>query len=68
MTYIYLVENCYGDPGKVYVGKTKGNWRKQSHIRRFGPLSTFTIIDEVNSLNRKDWSPLEIYWIHQFKQ
>ena len=30
ITYIYLVENCYGDPNKVYIGKTK-NSRKTQH-------------------------------------
>lgn len=68
MTYIYLVENCYGDSSKVYVGKTKGNWRKREHIKRFGISAVFTIIDEVNSLEWDEWSPIETYWIHQFKQ
>ena len=26
MTKIYLVTNCYGDPNKVYIGKTKPSW------------------------------------------
>jgi hypothetical protein len=68
MTYIYLVENCYGDPSNVYIGKTKGNWRKRQHEKRFGGKAIFTIIDEVNSLKREEWQPLESYWIQQFKQ
>ena len=68
MTYIYLVENCYGDSNNVYIGKTKGNWRECQHVKRFGPTAIFTIIDEIDSLSRKDWSPLETYWIQQFKQ
>lgn len=27
MTKIYLVENCYGDSNKVYIGKTKNSRR-----------------------------------------
>jgi hypothetical protein len=67
ITQIYLVENCYGDPNKVYIGKTK-NSRKANHKRIFGSQILYTYIDEVESLNRKDWKPLESYWIHQFKQ
>lgn len=70
---IYLVTNCYGDPNKVYVGKTsytkKYNiGRKNDHIRKYGKQITYTYIDEVNSLSSKDWKPLECYWIEQFKQ
>lgn len=67
ITKIYLVTNCYGDPNKVYVGKTK-NSREADHKRVFGPQITYTYIDEINSLNYKDWEPLETYWIQQFKQ
>lgn len=35
MTYIYLVENCYGDPNKVYIGKTK-NSRFLPHKKTYG--------------------------------
>ena len=66
MTYIYLVENCFGDPNKVYIGKTKGS-RKANHIRKFGQQIEYTIIDEVDSLKYKDWEPLETFWIEQFK-
>ncbi len=67
ITYIYLVENCYGDPNKVYIGKTK-NSRKNNHKRKYGITIEYTIIDEINSLFRKDWGPIETYWIEQFKQ
>jgi hypothetical protein len=67
MTKIYLVTNCYGDPNKVYIGKTK-NSRKNNHKKTYGSYIIYTYIDEVNSLNRKDWGPLETYWIEQFRQ
>lgn len=67
ITKIYLVENCYGDPNKVYIGKTKNN-RKYNHSKTYGSQITYTYIDEVNSINHSDWEPLETYWIEQFKQ
>ncbi len=66
ITKIYLVENCFGDPNKVYIGKTK-NCRKKAHMKTFGNLIEYNYIDKVNSLNRKDWEPLESYWIEQFR-
>lgn len=66
-TYIYLVTNCYNDPYKVYIGKTK-NSRLYKHKRKYGKKIIYTIIDEINSLDKKDWKPLESYWIEQFKQ
>jgi len=66
ITKIYLVENCYGDPNKVYIGKTK-NSRQYPHIKTFGKYVTYIYIDEINSLDRKDWKPLECYWIEQFR-
>ena len=66
ITKIYLVTNCYGDPNKVYIGKTKGS-RKYPHIRNFGKQITYNFIDETNSLNSKDWKPLESFWIEYFK-
>lgn len=65
MTYIYLVENCYGDPNKVYIGKTK-NSRKNNHKRTYGNQIKYTIIDEINSLDSKDWKPIETLWIQIF--
>jgi hypothetical protein len=35
ITYIYLVENCYDDPTKIYIGKTKTS-RKGSHRKKYG--------------------------------
>jgi len=65
-TKIYLVENCYDDPNKVYIGKTK-NCRKNDHKQKYGKQIIYTIIDEINSDNKKDWTPIESYWIEQFK-
>jgi hypothetical protein len=64
-TKIYLVTNCYGDSNKVYIGKTK-NCRKNSHQQTYGKSITYDYIDEINSLDKKDWEPLETYWIQQF--
>jgi len=66
-TKIYLIENCHGDPTKVYIGKTK-NSRENSHKKFFGVGLRYTYIDEVDSFSYKDWKPLECYWIEQFKQ
>lgn len=66
ITYIYLVTNCYNDCNKVYIGKTK-NTRKNNHKCTFGLNITYDYIDEINSLHREDWKPLESYWIEQFK-
>jgi len=67
ITKIYLVTNCYGDPNKVYIGKTK-NCRKNPHIKTFGSQIIYDYIDEVNSFNKDDWKPLECFWIEQFRQ
>lgn len=66
-TKIYLVTNCFGDPNKVYIGKTK-NSREADHKRIYGSQIIYTYIDEVNSLKYEDWEPIESYWIEQFKQ
>ena len=66
-TKIYLVTNCYGDSNKVYIGKTTGS-RKSKHTQTYGKHITYTYIDEIDSLFRKDWEPLETYWIEQFRQ
>jgi hypothetical protein len=65
-TFIYLVENCYGNPNTVYIGKTK-NSRKKDHKRKYGSDIIYTIIDQVDSLNQYDWEPLETFWINYFK-
>lgn len=67
ITYIYLVTNCHNDPNKVYIGKTK-NTRKNNHKYTFGNQINYDYIDEVNSLDKQHWKPLESYWIEQFKQ
>jgi len=67
MTKIYLVTNCYGNPNKVYIGKTK-NCRKYAHKKTYGEHISYDYIDEVNSLKREQWEPLETYWIEQFRQ
>jgi len=67
MTFIYLVENCYNDPSKVYIGKTIKT-RKQAHKKTYGDQIIYTIIDNINSLDKQNWEPLESYWIEQFKQ
>jgi hypothetical protein len=66
-TKIYLVENCFGDSNKVYIGKTK-NSRELPHKVTYGEQIIYNYIDEINSLDYKDWEPLESYWIEQFRQ
>jgi len=66
MTNIYLVENCYGDPNKVYVGKTK-NSRYYEHKQKYGNNILYHIIDKVDSLDSREWKPLESFWINQFR-
>jgi len=63
MTYIYLVELSNN---QFYIGKTKNpNKRKNNHNKTYGNI-IFTIIDQINSLNRKDWKPIETMWIQSF--
>lgn len=64
-TKIYLIENCYNNPNKVYIGKTKN---RRNHKNKFGVNIYYTVIDEMYSLNVKDWKWLESYWIEQFRQ
>jgi len=66
ITKIYLVTNCFGDPNKVYIGKTK-NSRKKEHKSTYGNQIEYDYIDQVNSLDSKIWRPIETYWIQQFK-
>lgn len=67
ITKIYLVTNCYNDPNKVYIGKTTTS-RKSKHKYTYGNQITYDYIDEISSVYRKDWEPLETYWIEQFRQ
>jgi hypothetical protein len=64
---IYLVQNCYGCPDKIYIGKTINN-RLKDHKRKFGKSINYTVIDKIIPLRRKDWVDLEGYWIEQFYQ
>jgi hypothetical protein len=66
-TKIYLITNCYGDPNKIYIGKTR-NSRRSNHKKTYGKGIIYTEIDEINSLNPKDWKPLECFWIEYFRQ
>jgi len=71
ITRIYLVTNCYGNPNKVYIGKEKIQpikSRYYEHKKRFGHQIIFTYIDQIESLNSKDWKPLECFWIEYFRQ
>jgi len=68
ITKIYLVTNCHGDPNKIYIGKTKNNTRYAEHKNTYGKDIIFTYIDEINSLDSKDWKPLETFWIEYFRQ
>jgi len=65
MTKIYLVSNIDNDPNKVYIGKTKSS-RESKHKLKYGHQITYTYIDEIYSLNREDWKPLETKWIQHY--
>lgn len=68
MTYIYLVEKCYGDKNKVYIGKSiTPKSRREKHRKKYGRDILFNIIEEVPSLISKDWKPLEAFYIQYFK-
>lgn len=64
---IYVVINCFENPNKVYIGKTK-NSREKDHRKIYGNSIEYFYVDEVESLYHKDWEPLETYWIEQFRQ
>jgi hypothetical protein len=64
---IYVVINCFENPNKVYIGKTK-NSREKDHRKIYGNAIEYFYVDEVKSLDHKDWEPLETYWIEQFRQ
>jgi hypothetical protein len=66
ITYIYLIELSQD---KVYIGKTVNPIsRKYGHMLNYGHDIKYHIIDEILSIDSKDWKPLESYWIEQFKQ
>jgi hypothetical protein len=65
-TYIYLVEIS---SDQVYIGKTVNpKSREYCHNLTHGKQIKFGVIDQIPSINSKDWKPLECYWIEQFKQ
>jgi hypothetical protein len=64
-TKIYLVTNIDNDPNKVYIGKTNKS-REKAHKRTFGSQIIYTYIDEIFSLDRQDWKPLESKWIQYY--
>lgn len=69
MTYIYLITNCFNNPNNVYIGKTKNPIsRKNSHYKTYGKNIIYTIIDQVNTYSKNDWTPLESFWLEQFRQ
>jgi len=65
ITKIYIVTNIDNDPNKVYIGKTKTS-RESKHKLKYGSQISYTYIDEIPSLNRKDWKPLETKWIKYY--
>jgi hypothetical protein len=69
MVFIYFFNNCFGDNNKVYVGKSKNpNKREKQHQKNYGNNIRFTILEEINSFNKKEWVHQESYWIEQFNQ
>jgi hypothetical protein len=65
---IYIIENIDNDSNKVYIGKTKNPIsRGNDHKRKYGPDIIYSIIDEIYSLDKQIWEPLETYWIEQFR-
>ena len=66
ITYIYLIELSSGE---VYIGKTVNpKSRKYGHILKYGKDIKYWVIDEISSIDSKNWKPLESYWIEQFRQ
>ena len=64
-TYIYELSKN-GIP--FYIGKSVDiQERLKKHKQRFGFDITICNIDEVNSVSKNDWKPLEQYWITQYK-
>jgi hypothetical protein len=65
ITYIYELSK---DGIPFYIGKTKNiNSRKAEHKRKYSETIILTVIDSVESLDKKDWKPLETFWIIQYK-
>ena len=69
MGYIYLITNCFNNLNNVYIGKTKNpTQRKNDHCKTYGKNIIYTIIDQVDSYSKDDWTLLESFWLEQFKQ
>lgn len=69
ITYIYLITGIDNSPYKAYVGKTiNPTSRKSNHNKVYGYSIDYSVVDEINSLDSKDWKPLESYWIEQLRQ
>ena len=67
ITYIYLIENIDNDPYKIYIGKSKNPYhRKSIHKQTYGSQILYTIIDQVDTLDRNYWKPIETMWIQTF--
>jgi hypothetical protein len=66
ITKIYIVTNIDNDPNKVYIGKTK-NSRKADHRHNLGKQISYTIVDEIDSINKEEWKLLETKWIQYYK-
>jgi hypothetical protein len=68
ITYIYLVENInINNPYIIYIGKTTHlKQRKYTHVKTYGHQIIFTEIDNVFSLDRNEWRPIETMWIQTF--
>ena len=68
ITHIYLVENInINNPYIIYIGKsTNPKVRKRDHKRTYGSQIIFNEIDEINSLDRELWRPIETMWIQMF--
>jgi hypothetical protein len=65
-TKIYLVSNCYGDPKKVYIGKTINKSREGDHKRKYGKEIEYTILEEIEGTDKNLWKPRETYWIQKY--
>lgn len=67
VSFIYLVENISGNLYEVYVDKSDLPRRRElEHKRKFGKHISFTIIDEINSIRRRDWERLKQMWVNSF--
>jgi hypothetical protein len=67
ITSIYLIEGIENSSYKIYIGKSKNlKIRFKQHQKTYGDNITFKVIDKIDSLDRKDWGPLETKWIQYY--